>query len=62
MGDGFGEPRQIVDFCCLPEAELLSNEFRVVFRLRGAQLSPGLRAVFLLRDVEVFLLKIRPRR
>lgn len=56
-GDGFGEPRQIVDFCCLPEAELLSSESRRFLDRAVQQLSPGLRAVFLLRDVEGLSIK-----
>ncbi len=55
--DGVGEPRQIVDFCCLPEAELLSNEARQFLDRAVQQLSPGLRAVFLLRDVEGLSIK-----
>ncbi|MBP7227514.1 MAG: sigma-70 family RNA polymerase sigma factor [Longilinea sp.] len=46
------EPLQIIDWCCLPEAELLSNEFRQHLQAAMQQLSPALRAVFLLRDIE----------
>jgi RNA polymerase sigma-70 factor (ECF subfamily) len=52
-----GEPRQIVDFCCMPEAELLSSEARRFLDRAVQQLSPGLRAVFLLRDVEGLSIK-----
>lgn len=56
-GEGPGEPRQIVDFCCMPEAELLSAESRKFLDRAVQQLSPGLRAVFLLRDVEGLSIK-----
>lgn len=46
------EPRQIVDWCCLPEQELLSAETRHHLDQAVAQLSPALRVVFLLRDIE----------
>ncbi len=46
------EPLQIIDWCCLPEAELLSAEFRRHLQTAMQQLTPALRAVFLLRDVE----------
>jgi RNA polymerase sigma-70 factor, ECF subfamily len=52
-----GEPREIVDFCCLPEAELLSAESRQFLDRAIQQLGPGLRAVFLLRDVEGLSIK-----
>jgi len=50
--DGFQEPLEIVDWCCLPEQELLSGEARRFLDRAIQRLSPGLRAVFLLRDVE----------
>jgi RNA polymerase sigma-70 factor (ECF subfamily) len=56
-GEGPAEPRQIVDFCCMPEAELLSGEARVFLDRAVQALSPGLRAVFLLRDVEGLSIK-----
>jgi RNA polymerase sigma-70 factor (ECF subfamily) len=46
------EPLQIIDWCCLPESELLSMEFRQHLQAAMQQLSPALRAVFLLRDIE----------
>jgi RNA polymerase sigma-70 factor (ECF subfamily) len=46
------EPVQIVDWCCLPEAELMNTEARAYMNQAVNQLSPGLRAVFLLRDIE----------
>ena len=55
--DGEQEPRQIVDWCCLPEDELLSTETRQRLDEAIQQLSPALRAVFLLRDVEGLSIK-----
>ncbi len=46
------EPLQIVDWCCLPEEELLSAEGRAVLDRALEKLSPLLRAVFVLRDIE----------
>lgn len=50
--DGEMEPVQIVDWCCIPERELMSGEARRQMDLAVNQLAPGLRAAFLLRDVE----------
>jgi RNA polymerase sigma-70 factor (ECF subfamily) len=46
------EPVEIVDWCCLPEEELLSAESRGMLDKAIDQLTPALRAVFLLRDIE----------
>ncbi len=46
------EPFQIVDWCCLPESEFLSTEFRQELDRAMQQLSPTLRVVFVLRDIE----------
>jgi len=46
------EPMEIVDWCCLPEQELLSAEGRAYLDRAIDTLSPSLRAVFLLRDIE----------
>lgn len=46
------EPFQIVDWCCLPESEFLSAEFRQELERAMQQLSPNLRVVFVLRDIE----------
>jgi RNA polymerase sigma-70 factor (ECF subfamily) len=46
------EPLQIVDWCCLPEQELLSAETRRRLDEAIRRLSPALRVVFLLRDIE----------
>jgi len=45
-------PPQISDWCCLPEAELTSAEARQHIRQAVQKLSPALRMVFVLRDVE----------
>jgi RNA polymerase sigma-70 factor (ECF subfamily) len=46
------EPLEIVDWCCLPEVELLSAEARRNLDQAIERLSPNLRIVFLLRDIE----------
>lgn len=46
------EPLQIVDWCCLPESEFLTTEFRTELEKAMQQLSPALRVVFVLRDIE----------
>jgi RNA polymerase sigma-70 factor (ECF subfamily) len=46
------EPLEIVDWCCLPEAELLSAEARAQLDRAVDRLPPGLRVVFLLRDID----------
>lgn len=45
-------PRQIVDWCCLPERELMSGEARKHIKQAIRKLSDANRAAFLLRDVE----------
>jgi len=45
-------PLQIVDWCCLPEGELLSTEARAHLDQSVDQLSDTLKVVFLLRDIE----------
>jgi RNA polymerase sigma-70 factor (ECF subfamily) len=46
------DPLQIVDWCCLPEKELLSEESRVILDQAIDNLPTALRVVFLLRDIE----------
>jgi RNA polymerase sigma-70 factor (ECF subfamily) len=46
------EPVEIVDWCCLPEGELMSVEARRFLDTAIQRLTPALRAVFVLRDVE----------
>jgi len=50
--DGEQEPLQIVDWCCLPEKELLSAESRLHLDAAVQRLPHTLRVVFLLRDIE----------
>ncbi|HNR01873.1 MAG TPA: RNA polymerase sigma factor [Anaerolineaceae bacterium] len=45
---------EIVDWCCLPEMEFLSEETRVLLNQAALKLTPALRMVFLLRDVQGF--------
>jgi len=45
-------PRQITDWCCVPEKELMSGETRQVIDQAIQTLSDANRAAFLLRDVE----------
>lgn len=52
MDQGEVLPRQIVDWCCLPEKELLSSETRAYIADAVQTLSIPNRAAFLLRDVE----------
>ncbi len=51
-GEGQSEPVEIVDWCCLPEGELMSTESRQFLDQAVQQLTPALRTVFVLRDVE----------
>lgn len=46
------DPLQIVDWCCLPEKELLSEESRAILDQAIDNLPTALRVVFLLRDIE----------
>lgn len=46
------EPLQIVDWCCLPENELMSAESRKYMDQAIQALPHSLRVVFLLRDIE----------
>ncbi len=50
--DGDILPRQIIDWCCLPEKELMSSEVRDHIQEAVKTLSDANRAAFLLRDVE----------
>jgi len=47
-----GEPMQVIDWCCLPEEELMSSEARAVLDKAVEALPHNLRVVFLLRDIE----------
>jgi len=46
------EPMEIVDWCCLPEDELMSTEARSHLDKAVETLPPSLRVVFILRDIE----------
>ena len=50
--DGEILPRQILDWCCLPEKELMRHEVREHIQDAIETLSDANRAAFLLRDVE----------
>jgi len=50
--EGESEPVEIVDWCCLPEQELESAETRRFLDQAVQRLSPALRAVFVLRDIQ----------
>ncbi len=49
--EGEQEPVQIVDWCCLPEQELLSEESRERLDAAVQKLPERLKVVFLLRDI-----------
>jgi RNA polymerase sigma-70 factor (ECF subfamily) len=46
------EAMEIVDFCCLPEGELLSSESRQFLDQAIQKLPENLRVVFVMRDIE----------
>jgi RNA polymerase sigma-70 factor (ECF subfamily) len=46
------EPLQIVDWCCLPENELMSAEVREYLDKAVDKLPASLKVVFILRDIE----------
>ena len=48
------EGMEIVDFCCLPEGEFLTNETRAFLDQAVANLPENLRVVFVMRDLEGF--------
>lgn len=52
QGDEDVEPMEIVDFCCLPEQELISTEARAHMDQAITGLPHSLRLVFLLREIE----------
>jgi len=49
---GESEPLQIVDWCCIPEHELMNEEARQQLDKAVQNLPPNLRMAFLLRDIE----------
>lgn len=50
--DELDKPVEIVDWCCLPENELMDSEAKLFMQSAVQALSPALRAVFILRDLE----------
>jgi RNA polymerase sigma-70 factor (ECF subfamily) len=50
--EGEQEPRQIVDWCCIPEDELMTAESRAYLDKAIDALPETLKVVFLLRDIE----------
>ncbi len=50
--DGELVPRQFVDWTAVPDSMLLNKELRGVLETALAALSPSLRSVFVLRDIE----------
>jgi RNA polymerase sigma-70 factor, ECF subfamily len=50
--EGIATPREIVDWCCLPEEEFVSGELRSVMDKAIEQLPDKLRVVFVLRDMQ----------
>jgi len=50
--EGEQRPVQIVDWCCMPESELMSQEARQHLDEAVERLPHSLRVVFLLRDIE----------
>ena len=46
------EPMQIIDWCCVPEVELMSTESRTHLDQAIEKLPANLKVVFLLRDIE----------
>jgi RNA polymerase sigma-70 factor (ECF subfamily) len=55
--EGDLEPREIVDWCCLPEKEFSTAETRAELDQAIKQLPQSLKSVFLLRDVEGLSIK-----
>jgi len=49
--DGNQIPRELEDWCCLPEEEFMSSEVKTQLQLATENLSPALNAVFTLRDL-----------
>jgi RNA polymerase sigma-70 factor, ECF subfamily len=49
--DGEQEPLQIIDWCCLPEEELLSEETKKKLDAAVQKLPERLKVVFILRDI-----------
>ncbi len=52
--DDVAVPRQLFDWCCLPESDLLSEEASAEMRAAVDELPDSLRTVVVLRDIEGF--------
>lgn len=52
--EGYELPRQFTDWCCLPEDEFMSAEAQAMLNEAAEELSPALRAAFVLRDLHGF--------
>lgn len=52
LDDGETIPRQLFDFCCLPEEDLMREEARAEMARAIDELPATLRSVFVLRDIE----------
>ncbi len=52
MADDDQEPVQIVDWCCMPEEEMMSSEAKSYLDQAVGKLAPNLRVVFVLRDIQ----------
>jgi RNA polymerase sigma-70 factor (ECF subfamily) len=52
LDDGESVPRQLFDWCCLPEADFESEEARAELERAVRELPEKLRAVFVLRELE----------
>lgn len=50
--EGYTVPQQFYDWCCLPEEDLQTDEVRLQLEAAITTLSPSLRAVFTLRELE----------
>ena len=51
LDNGAEIPRELKDWCCLPEAELMNAEAQDTLDIAINSLSPALRAAFVLRDL-----------
>lgn len=52
LGSGESVPRQLKDWCCLPEAEFMTSEAQAQLDQAIGELSSALRAAFVLRDLQ----------
>jgi RNA polymerase sigma-70 factor, ECF subfamily len=52
FGEGLDVPRQLHDWCCLPERDFESSEARIELERAVRELPEKLRAVFVMRELE----------